>query len=185
MGAIICGNQNAYGVHDLANREGLRPFLIQSNLSVENGLFQLKPKSSFLTQSKKRFFDSTFFDWEFRLADPVEKVECFDCILQSKNSVGKVLHVFFEPIASFIPPPNTHPHSHTATYHPYLVPQCSIMQGAALAWLSLLLLLAASRRGAFPVPLASSVYHKTAAARGIDSMLPTTSAPAVALAALG
>ena len=54
-----------------------------------------------------------------------------------------------------------------------------------MAWLSLLLLLlAASQRGAFLVPLASSVYHTTAAARGMDPMLPTTAAPAVA-AALG
>ena len=81
---------------------------MQSDLSVENGLFRLKPKSGFLTQSKKGFFD-----W----------------ILQSKNSVEKVLHVFFEPIASLIPPPNTHPHGHTAT-HPYQVPHRSIIQGA-------------------------------------------------------
>ena len=54
-----------------------------------------------------------------------------------------------------------------------------------LAMLSLLLLLAESQRGAFLVPLASSVYHTTAAARGLDPMLPTTAAPAVALAALG
>ena len=40
----------------------LRPFLMQSDSSVENGLFRLKPKSGFLTQSKKGFFDSTFFD---------------------------------------------------------------------------------------------------------------------------
>ena len=39
-----------------------RPFLMQSDLSVENGLFRLKPKSGFLTQSEKGFFDSTFFD---------------------------------------------------------------------------------------------------------------------------
>ena len=39
-----------------------KPFLIQSDLSVENGRFRLKPKSGFLTQSKKGFFDSTFFD---------------------------------------------------------------------------------------------------------------------------
>ena len=93
----------------------LRPFLIQSDLSVENGLFRLKPKSSFLTQSKKGFLDSTCFDWEFRLADPLEKLDFFDWILQSKNSVEKVLHVFFEPIASFIPPPNTptRPYGHT------------------------------------------------------------------------
>ena len=66
-----------------------------SDLSVENGLFRLKPKSGFLTQSKKGFFDSTFFDWDFRLADPVEKLDFFDWILESKNSVEKVLHVFF------------------------------------------------------------------------------------------
>ena len=40
----------------------MRPFLVQSDLSVENGLFRLNPKSGFLTQSKKGFFDSTFFD---------------------------------------------------------------------------------------------------------------------------
>ena len=54
-----------------------------------------------------------------------------------------------------------------------------------LAWLSLMLLLAASQRGAFLVPLASIVYHTTAAGRGLDPMLPTTAAPAVDLAALG
>ena len=107
----------------------LRPFLIQSDLSVKNGLFLLKPKSGFLIQSKKGFFDSTFFDLEFRLADPVEKLDVFDWILQSKNSVEKVLHVFFEPIASLIPPPNTHPHGHTVT-HPYQVLHCSMIQGA-------------------------------------------------------
>ena len=40
----------------------LRPFLMQSDLSVEDDLFRLEPKSGFLTQSKKGFFDSTFFD---------------------------------------------------------------------------------------------------------------------------
>ena len=34
----------------------------RSDLSVENGLSRLKPKSGFLTQSKNSFFDSTFFD---------------------------------------------------------------------------------------------------------------------------
>ena len=99
-------------IHRLGRRrnEGffLRPFLMQSDLSVENGLFRLKPKSGFLTQSKKGFFDR-----EFRLADPVEKLDFYDWILQSKNSGEKVSHVFFEPIASLIPPPNTHPHGHT------------------------------------------------------------------------
>ena len=73
----------------------------------------------------------------------------------------------------------TRPHTHTR-YHTAVS-----YKALALAWLSLLFLLAASQRGAFLVPLASSVYHTTAAARGIDPMLPTTAAPAVALAAPG
>ena len=39
----------------------LRPFLTQSDLSVENGLFRLKPKSGYVTQSKKGFLDLTLF----------------------------------------------------------------------------------------------------------------------------
>ena len=55
------------------------PFLTQSDLSVENGLFLLmKPKSGFLTQSKKGFFDSTFSTEFFRLENPVEKLDFFD-----------------------------------------------------------------------------------------------------------
>ena len=52
-------------IFDLAQLECIfvfRPFLMQSGLSVENGFFRLKPKSGFLTQSKKSFFDSTFFE---------------------------------------------------------------------------------------------------------------------------
>ena len=40
---------------------GLRPFLMQSDLSVENVRFRLKPKSSFLIQPKKGFFNSLYF----------------------------------------------------------------------------------------------------------------------------
>ena len=54
-----------------------------------------------------------------------------------------------------------------------------------LAWLSLLLLLASSKRGAFLALLASSVYHRSAAVRGIDPVVPATATSAVALAALG
>ena len=73
----------------------------------------------------------------------------------------------------------TRPHTHTR-YHTAV-----LYKALTLAWLSLLLLLAASQRGAFLVPLASSVCHTTAEARGIDPMPSTTAAPAVALAALG
>ena len=129
--------------------------------------FRLMPKSSFLTRSKKGFFDATFLDW----------------IRQSKNSVEQVLHLFFEPIASLIPPQNTHPHAHrpipgtTQKYH---------TTTTTLPWLSLLLLLAASQRGALLAPLASSVYHTTAAvARVVDAILLNTATSSVALAALG
>ena len=78
-------------------------------------------------------------------------------------------------------------HTHTATRpHTYTRYHTAVPYKAlTLASLSQLLLLAGSQRGAFLVPLASSVYHTTAAARGLDPMLPTTAAAAVALAALG
>ena len=41
-----------------------RPFLIQSDLSVENGRFRLKPKSAFL-HSRKRAFSTQLFSTEF------------------------------------------------------------------------------------------------------------------------
>ena len=81
----------------------LRPFLIQSDLSVENVLVRLKPRSGFLTQSKKAFSTQLF------------STENSDWLIQSKNltfSTG-----------------SSHPHGHTAT-HPYQVPHCSIIQGA-------------------------------------------------------
>ena len=166
---------------------GIRPFLIQSDLSVENGLFRLKPKSGFLTQSKKGLFRLNFFstensDWRIqsknstlqliRLADPVEK-------LGRKN-----LHVFWNRSHRSS---NRQTHTHTATRpHTHTRYHTTVLYKAlTLAWLSLLLLFAASQRGAFLVPLASSVCHTTGAARGIDPMLPTTAALAVALAALG
>ena len=54
---VICCKKMSF-----LHTELLRPFLIQSDLSVENGRFRLKPKWGFLTQSKKGFFDSPFFD---------------------------------------------------------------------------------------------------------------------------
>ena len=149
----------------------LRPFLMQSDLSVENGLFRLKPKSSFF--SRKRAFSTQLFltgnsDWR----------------IQSKNSVEKVHTCFLNRSHR---PSHHQTHTHTATRpHTHTRYHTAVSYKAlTLAWQSMLLLLAASQRGAFLVPLASSVYHTTAAARGVDPMLPTTAAPAVALAALG
>ena len=48
----------------------VRPFLMQSDLSVENVLFRLKPKSGFLTQSKRAFstqlFSTENSDWRIQ-----------------------------------------------------------------------------------------------------------------------
>ena len=94
--------------------------------------------------------------------------------------------MFIEPIATPIPPRNKRPHGHTP------IPGTTLLYHIRRwRWLSLLLLFAASQRGAFlsivvsGVLLSSIVYHTTAAARGPNLMLPTTTAPAVALAALG
>ena len=167
----------------LVNPWSLRPFLMQSDLSAKNGLLRLKPKSGFLTQSKKGFFDSTFStensDWRIQ-----SKNSTFSTGSSSRKTQSKKFYVFFnrshrsshhQTHTHTATRPHTHTRYHTAVSHKALT----------LAWLSLLLLLAASQRGSFLIPLASSVYHPTAAARGIDPMLSTTAAPAVALAALG
>ena len=95
--------------------------------------------------SRKRAFSTQLFstensDWRIQSknsSSPVEKLSTGSSsrktqywILQSKNSVEKVSHVFLNRShRSSIPPPNKHPHGHTAT-HPYQVPHCSIIQGA-------------------------------------------------------
>ena len=158
-------------------------FLIQSDLLVDNSLFRLKPKSGFLTQSEKGFFRLIFFHREFRLAGPVGELGFFDWIPQLKNSVEKFNTCFLN--RSHRSSHHNQTHTHTATRpHAHTRYHTAVSYKAlTLACLSLLLRLAASQRGAFLVPLASSVYHTTAAARGIDAMLPTTAA--VALATLG
>ena len=89
-----------------------------------------------------------------------------------------------EPIASLIPPQDTHPRTTptpgTTQQFPATTP--------TLAWLlSLLPLLAASQRGAFLVPRASSVCPTTVkpAARGINDIFLTTATFSIAFAALG
>ena len=111
-----------------------RPFLIQSDLSVENGLFWLKPKSGFLTQSKKGFSTQLF------------STENSDWRIQSKNLVGKKFYTCFlnRPHRSS----HHQTHTHTAT-HPYQVPHCSIMQGADAG---LAIPAVASRKSAWRIP---------------------------------
>ena len=122
-------------------------------------------------------FSTELSDWGIQSKNLTFSIEYASRETQSKK---KVLHLFFEPIASLIPPQNTRPHA--------LIPPGTTQQyhttAPTLPWLSLLLLLTASQRAALLAPLASGVYHTTAVAR-VDAMLPTTATPAVASAALG
>ena len=109
-----------------------RPFSTEAQIglsyTVEKGLFRLNS-----------------FRLSFPTGDPVEKLDFFDWICQSKTQSKKFYTCFFQPIASLILPQNTHPHDHTPIpgttqqYH---------TTASTLPWPSLLLLLAASQRGA-------------------------------------
>ena len=135
---------------------------------------------------------TAFFDWSPNRAFSRSQNRAFstqlcltensDWRIQSKNLSQKNFTRVFWP--DRIAHPTT---KHTRTWpHTHTRYNTAVSYNAlTLAWLSQLLRLAASQRGAFLVSLASSVYHTTAAARGLDPMLPTTAAPAVALAALG
>ena len=90
-----------------------KAILIQSNLSVENGCFRLKPNSSFPIRRKKAFWTQLFSTQVFQLGDPVEKLDLFDWICQPKNSVEKVFHLFLNPSHR-----SSHHKTHTHTrYH--------------------------------------------------------------------
>ena len=52
------------------------------------------------------------------LGDPVEKLDLVDWICQSKNSVEKVVHLFFYSIASLIPPQHTPIRPHPLPFPP-------------------------------------------------------------------
>ena len=106
---------------------------MQSNLSVENGLFRLNKAQIGLSYAVEQgLFRLDFFRLRiptggssrkarlFRLDPPVEKL--------SRRSFTRVFGpiVIAHPITKHTP---TRPHGHTAT-PPYQVPHCSIMQGA-------------------------------------------------------
>ena len=127
-------------------------FLCSRSFQSKTGPFRLKPKSGFLTQSKKSFSTGS--------ASPKS---------QSKTC--------FEAIASLNPPQHTHPHAHTPI--PGTTQQNHTTAPKPSGLLSLMLLLAASQRGAYLTPPTSSVYHTMAAARGIGVISSTTAMPAV------
>ena len=159
----------------------VRPFLTQSDLSVENGLFRLKPKWLSYTV-EKRAFRTQLFSTEFSGWGIQSKNSTFLTGSASRKAQSEKFYTCFFNPSHRSSHHQKHPHAHTpipATTQQYHT------TAPTLAWLSLLLLLAASQRGAFLAPLASSVYHTTTAARSIDATLPATATPAVALAALG
>ena len=135
---------------DLAQSPHLRPYLMQSDLSVENGLFRLKPKSGFLTQSKKGFstqlFSTENSDWRIQSKNSTFSTGSFSRKTQSKKFYTYFLNRSHRPSHNQA---HTHtatrPHTHTR-YH-----NAVSYKALTLAWLSLLLLLAASQRGAFLV----------------------------------
>ena len=155
---------------------------MQSGLSVENGLFSTEALLGLSYAVEKGLFRLNFFRLRIPTGGSSRKTRLFQLDLSvEKLSRKSFTHVFLpdgiaHPTTKHTP---TRPHTHTR-YHTAVS-----YKALTLAWLSLLLLLAARQRGASLVPLASSVYHTTAAARGIDPMLPTTAKPAVAVAALG
>ena len=142
------------------------------------------PNRAFLHSWKRAYstqlFSTEFSDWGIQSKNSTSSTGSISRKTQSK----KLYTCFFNPSHR-----SSHHKTHTHTpAHPYQVPgttQQYHTTAPTLPWLSLLLLLAASQRGALLAPLARSMYHMTAVARVIDAILPITATPAVALAALG
>ena len=86
---------------------------------------RLKPKSGFLTQSKKaQLFSTENSDWRIQSKNSTFSTGSASRKTQSKKLPvekfsRKSLRLFFEPIASLLQPQNTHLHAHTPTpmYH--------------------------------------------------------------------
>ena len=148
----------------------VRQFLTQPGLSVENSLFRLKPKSNFLTQSKKRLFRLNIFRLSFR------HNLTFSTWYASQKKQSKT----FIPIYN-----SSYRSSNSKTYtHIPGITQQHHTTAPTLASLLLMLLLATSQHGALQPPLTSGVYNTTPVALVIDAISPTTATPAVTAAAL-
>ena len=105
----------------MANFElDLRPFLIQLDSSVENGRkrpFSTEAQIGLSYTVEKGLFRLNFFRLSFPTGGSSRKTRLFRRCLTVENSVEKVSNLFFEPIASLIPPQtHTRPHTHTR-YH--------------------------------------------------------------------
>ena len=120
---------------------------MQSDLSVENGLFGRSPNRAFL-HSRKRAFSTQLFstensDWR------IQSENSFSTGSSSRKTQSKKFYTCFFNRSHR--PSHHQTHTHTATwphthtrYH-----TAASYKALTLAWLSLLLLLAASQRGAF------------------------------------
>ena len=98
-----------------------RPCFKQSGLSVENGQTGISCKVE-LWLFLPNFVRLTFpTNWAIQSTGSVSR----------KTQSTKMSHVHFEPIASLIPPQNTHPHVHTPMYQ---VPHSSIIQRRCLGY---------------------------------------------------
>ena len=136
----------------------LRPFLTQAvGIVSRKRPFSTEAQIGLSYTVEKGLFRLNFFRLNFPTGSASRKT-------QSKKFYTCFL---FLPVASLIPPQQTHTHTPipgtTQQYH---------TTTPTLPWLSLLLLLAASQRGALLAPLSISVYHTTAVARVIDAVLP-------------
>ena len=114
-----------------------------------------------LLHSRKTAFSTHMFSTEF-FDRQIQSKNFFDWICQSKNSVEKNLYLFFEAIASLIPPQKTHPHAHTHTRYHTAVSYNSV--DAALA----ITAVASRRKSACRIPSSAyqqSVSHDSSSAR--------------------
>ena len=143
-------------------------------------LYKILVLGHFLHSRKRAFstqlFSTEFSDWGIQSKKSTFSTGSASRKIQPKKFTSVFLtHCIAHPTTKHTPTrPHTQTRYHTVSY-----------KALTLAWLSLLFLLAPSQRGAFLAPLAGTVYHTMAAARGIDPISRTTATSAVALAALG
>ena len=102
----------------------LRPFLIQSDLSVENGRFRLKPKSGFLYTFEKGLFRLNLFRLSFPTGGSSRKTRLFRLKLSVEKPSRKTFtpvfltHRIAHPTTKHKPTrPHTHTRYHTAVSH--------------------------------------------------------------------
>ena len=144
--------RNVY--HCVVQKSCKAPFLMQSDLSVENGLFRLKPKSGFLTQSKRGFstqlFSAENSDWRIQSKNSTFSTGSSSRKIRSKKFYTCFLNRSHRPSHHQTHTP-TRPHGHTP------IPGTSIIQGvdAGLA----IPAVAIRSKSAWRIPLSARQQH--------------------------